>query len=288
MNKKYMNKKRFYIISSTFLLIGLFTGVVQYVGILDTLYAAVNNPGHLWSEMECSSVLCIDTANSRVGIGTETPGETLEINGNILTSGNGDVCNGQGKCLSSIFQTNVIVGNNPTCPSGQSMIMKAYNGTWYTPENTAITTWTKVTCGTLLSADGTSLLVNSNHTSKNCTDNLGTVVEDASGNKMCRFNLATCPSTWNQFQNWSKTDGSYCSCYISNSVGYGTTCQSSGTTGSHVWSNNSARESSGLSAWAGCSGGTAGCSCYNTSGYYDYVKSCSCSATATVSQIGCY
>ena len=238
-----MNKKRFYIISSTFLLIGLFTGIVQYVGILDTLYAAVNNPGHLWSEMECSSALCIDTVNSRVGIGTETPGETLEINGNILTSGDGDVCNGQGKCLSSIFQTNVIVGNNPTCPSGQSMVMKAYNGTWYTSENTAITTWTKVTCGALLSADGTSLLVNSNHTSKNCTDNLGTVVEDSSGNKMCRFNLATCPSLWTQFENWSTTIPGSCRAYvfaknIMNPAQHGyIPCR---TLRSHSWSNQTA------------------------------------------------
>jgi len=78
-----MNKKRFYIISSTLLLIGLFAGVVQYIGVIDTIYAAINNPGHSWSEMECSTALCIDTTNNRVGVGTMNPTQTLEINGNV-------------------------------------------------------------------------------------------------------------------------------------------------------------------------------------------------------------
>ena len=47
-----MNKKRIYIISSTLLLIGLFSGLVQYVGMFDALYAAAVNPGHSWSQME--------------------------------------------------------------------------------------------------------------------------------------------------------------------------------------------------------------------------------------------
>ncbi|MFA6368578.1 MAG: hypothetical protein WCX10_08485, partial [Bacteroidales bacterium] len=78
-----MNKKRFYIISSTLLLIGLFAGVIQYVGMFDALYAAATNPGHSWSQMECSTALCIDTTNNRVGVGTMNPTQTLEINGNV-------------------------------------------------------------------------------------------------------------------------------------------------------------------------------------------------------------
>jgi len=88
-----MNKKRIYIISSTLLLIGLFAGVVQYVGMFDALYAAAVNPGHSWSQMECSTALCIDTVNSRVGIGTKTPQANLDIAGNIKLGGENIVCN---------------------------------------------------------------------------------------------------------------------------------------------------------------------------------------------------
>jgi len=70
-----MNKKRIYIISSTLLLIGLFAGVVQYVGTFDALYAAATNPGHSWSQMECSEDLCIDAANHKVTI------KNLQLNG---------------------------------------------------------------------------------------------------------------------------------------------------------------------------------------------------------------
>ncbi len=70
-----MNKKRFYIISSTLLLIGLFAGVVQYIGVINTIYAAINNPGHSWSQMECSEDLCIDATNHKVII------KNLQLNG---------------------------------------------------------------------------------------------------------------------------------------------------------------------------------------------------------------
>jgi len=86
-----MNKKRFYIISSTLLLIGLFSGVVQYIGVIDTIYAAINNPGHSWSQMECSTALCIDTANDRVGVGTTSPQASLDVAGSIKL-GNQTTC----------------------------------------------------------------------------------------------------------------------------------------------------------------------------------------------------
>jgi len=77
-----MNKKRFYIISSTLLLIGLFAGVVQYVGMFDALYAAATNPGHSWSQMECSEDLCIDAANHKVTI------KNLKISGLLYDKSN--------------------------------------------------------------------------------------------------------------------------------------------------------------------------------------------------------
>jgi len=73
-----MNKKRIYIISSTLLLIGLFAGVVQYVGMFDALYAAAVNPGHSWSQMECNTTLCV---NTKVGIGTTNPQASLDVAG---------------------------------------------------------------------------------------------------------------------------------------------------------------------------------------------------------------
>jgi len=83
-----MNKKRIYIISSTLLLIGLFAGVVQYVGMFDALYAAAVNPGHSWSQMECSDVFCVDTINGRVGIGISSPSNKLHISGNLKITEN--------------------------------------------------------------------------------------------------------------------------------------------------------------------------------------------------------
>jgi len=190
--------------------------------------------GHLWSEMECSSSLCL-TGDS-VGVGTFSPSQKLEVNGSGLFSG--DVCNGGGKCLSSVFQTNVIAGTNPTCPSGQTAIMKAYNGTWYIASQP--TTWTQVTCGIVMSSDGTPLLVNSQHSTGNCTNAGGTVVS-GSGNNICRFNLSSCPSGWVQYLNWSTTIAT-----AGNTPAYscgGATCGAcSINTGQHNWS-NVARES---------------------------------------------
>ncbi len=167
------------------------------------------------------------TQSGNVGIGTTSPSQKLEVNGNIISSG--DICNGGGKCLSSIFQTNVIAGTNPTCPSGQTMIMKSYNGTWYTAGNTSITSWSQITCGVVLSSDGTALLVNNTHTSKNCIDAGGTVVSDGTSN-MCRFNGASCPNTWTMYNNWSTTVSSACGM---NSQGVSCWC----TPAVHGWSN---------------------------------------------------
>ena len=75
-----MNKKRFYIISSTLLLIGLFAGVVQYVGMFDALYAAAINPGHSWSQMEGNENSLIKTSNGKVLIAD------LQLNGMIYDS----------------------------------------------------------------------------------------------------------------------------------------------------------------------------------------------------------
>ena len=58
----------------------------------DALYAAAVNPGHSWSQMECSTALCIDTTNNRVGVGTMTPQTTFDVNGAVKL-GNFTTCN---------------------------------------------------------------------------------------------------------------------------------------------------------------------------------------------------
>ena len=106
-------KKHQVVIISALLLIGLFSAVYQYVVTFkEEIVAAVQtipNPGHSWAEMECNTDgLCVTGigTNQKVGIGTGTPSQKLEVNGSILTTV--DVCNGSGACLS---QLNDFVGS---------------------------------------------------------------------------------------------------------------------------------------------------------------------------------
>lgn len=178
--------------------------------------------------------------------------------------------------FNSAYQTNVIIGANPACPVGQTMIMKAYNGTWYTANNAAITSWSQVTCGAVMSADGTPLLVNNFHTSKNCVDAGGTVVSDGANN-MCRFNLASCPATWSWYNSWTSTNAgttAYCcagGCYGGCCAGGLNGCISCQVTG-HAWSNNPTIEQ-----------------CYATGGCVNWAGvPTECWASLVRSQIGCY
>ncbi len=258
--------------------------------------------GHSWSEMECTTGLCV-TSENKVGIGTDSPSKKLEVNGDILASGTGDVCNGSGKCLSSVAQTNVLAGaSNPTCPTGQTIIMKGYNGAWYMGTNTSITSWSQVVCGLTVTADGTPLLVNGVHTNQGCTTAGGTVVGDGSGNNMCRFNNSSCPSGWTQYLNWSATTGAgpapasgVNSCGGS-SVG---PCQGNAYTGSHTWANIATEQAYNASVCDGnISQGVMNCYCTWSSvtwgGYGcnqtgpSYLLVWSSPAVATVTQIGCY
>jgi len=101
-----MDKRRFYIISSTLLLIGLFAGVIQYVGMFDALYAAANNPGHLWSEMECNNTFCIKTESKKIGVGTMTPQTTLDVNGSVKIEGESSICDSSNEGSMSYFSGN--------------------------------------------------------------------------------------------------------------------------------------------------------------------------------------
>ena len=86
--------KKSYVFAIVFLVIITFVfSVYQYFQALKANSASAvtvgtPNPGHTWSSMQCSAdSLCIDTVNNRLGIGTNTPGQKLEVNGNIKLSG---------------------------------------------------------------------------------------------------------------------------------------------------------------------------------------------------------
>lgn len=276
----------------------------QYVNILKSeivdAYSAIKPAnGHSWSEMECTSGLCV-TSDNKVGIGTDSPSKKLEVNGDILASGTGDVCNGSGRCLSSVAQTNVLAGGtNPSCPTGQTIIMKGYNGTWYMGTNTSITSWSQVVCGTSVTTDGTPLLVNGAHTNKNCTDVSGTVVSSGSNN-MCRFNSSSCPSGWTQYLNWSTTTPTQVSAtsvtYCANTGGF-PTCYAN--TGSHSWANTAPEHTYVcIEAWnnyvdntssygSTCIGESSYAAC-QSSGSRTFARDCGSTGYATITQIGCY
>jgi len=301
-----MKKQYLFIALAVFFLGLIFLGFQYYKAFKVENVSAVTtgtpNPGHSWSEMECSSdTLCVDTINKRLGIGTNNPTKTVDIIGEVKVSG--DVCNGTGKCLSSVYQTNVIAGTNPTCPTGQDIIMKAYNGTWYTAENPTITSWTKVSCGAVITNDGSPLLVYGNHTADNCTSAGGTVVTTGGSYDQCKFTAASCPSGWIQYLNWSTTapatssgapaiNCASCSCPACSGL----------STGSHSWSNvarETATSSNFAATWALPSPHCEQCLCngYGLGSAYtctpdaqgsSYYVSYGSAAYATITTIGCY
>ncbi len=155
--------------------------------------------GHSWSEMQCTSELCVK--NNNVGIGMDNPMVKLDIAGdvnavNINSSGTimatTDVCNGSGACLSDI---NDFVQNQP--------------------------------------------LVNNVHNYAACTAAGGEIVPGDASYPMCRFNASSCPSGWTQYNEYctatqATCDGTDCSGCCGNCSGYcvGSSC----TTGaSHSW-----------------------------------------------------
>jgi hypothetical protein len=86
-------KKNYLFIFSMVVFLGLIFSIYQYYNVLkleDVSSASViPNPGHSWDEMECSSdILCIDATNKKIGIGTDTPTQLLDVNGNARINGN--------------------------------------------------------------------------------------------------------------------------------------------------------------------------------------------------------
>jgi hypothetical protein len=83
-----MNKKTKLFFLGLLMLIGISSAVFQYVKTFQSEIASAydsNAPanGHSWAEMQCTSDLCIDTVNHRVGVGTDSPTAVLDVNGVI-------------------------------------------------------------------------------------------------------------------------------------------------------------------------------------------------------------
>lgn len=146
-----MNKKRFYILASTLLLIGLSAGLIQYVGTFDALYAAATNPGHSWSQMEGNDSLLISTANGKVIV------QDIQVNGNIYDH----------------------LGNS--VPNTATLRFDTAGATWDYP-----LTW----------GDST-------HTSMDCTNLGGTVVDTGNGT-ICKLPSSTVPTYWKKADQWQR------------------------------------------------------------------------------------
>jgi hypothetical protein len=130
-------------------------------------------------------------------------------------------------------------------------------------------------------------LVNGKHSSEQCMYSGGTVVTDNGGNKFCKYNMASCPSGWFQYGNWSTTASKTCTapnegryygmCARGLCVFVHKECEGvkkECRTGSHEWSKNNIET---------C---TYGGKCYNLAGEYVCCQKWTCSADIT--HIGCY
>lgn len=82
------NQRRYFIIIAV-LFVGIICAVGQYMGAFNAMYALATNPnpGHTWNQMECTTGLCVDTVNNRVGVGTTSPENKLHIVGGVDIAG---------------------------------------------------------------------------------------------------------------------------------------------------------------------------------------------------------
>jgi hypothetical protein len=123
------------------------------------------------------------------------------------------------------------------------------------------------------------------HHSSDCTNAGGSVVSDES-NSFCKFNASNCPSTWNQYANWSSTNPKSCTFYgdlCRKESGWGVSCETfsggtgSCTTASHGFS-NTAQDTCSASVPNGCANPIIPCdNAYRVETCY-----------AIITSIGCY
>jgi hypothetical protein len=120
-----MNRKIFIVLLVIFL--GLFLATYQYIKEVQELNAAYSTSkpayGHSWSEMECTSDLCIKPGVG-VGVGTDNPTVKFEVNGDIKGT---EVCNTIGNCLSILATLSNACG---TAKQDYVYNVSAYSGTY--------------------------------------------------------------------------------------------------------------------------------------------------------------
>jgi len=96
---KYINQAGPYIIFSISIFVFIFS-IFQYVLVsrinVASAYTEKSINGHSWSEMECSSTLCV---GEKIGIGTSNPSMKLDVNGTLKAT---DACTNSGICLNNI------------------------------------------------------------------------------------------------------------------------------------------------------------------------------------------
>jgi|GEM_PF-2697865 len=118
-----MNYKKYRTFFLVFLIIVAFgSGIFQYIKTFQSEIAKAYdgtkpNIGHSWSEMQCTSDLCIDDVSHEVGIGTDNPTEKLEVTGNVKASGS--ICGANG-CVGE-FELGTA---STTCDSSTKTLMR--------------------------------------------------------------------------------------------------------------------------------------------------------------------
>jgi uncharacterized protein (TIGR02145 family) len=60
----------------------------QYFKTFDAAFALATNSGHSWNQMECTSTICVDSTNNRIGMGDSSPEATLHVEGGFKVGDN--------------------------------------------------------------------------------------------------------------------------------------------------------------------------------------------------------
>lgn len=245
-------------------------------------YNAKPAAGHSWSEMECSSGLCV-TSDNKVGVGTDSPTEKMQVAGNLKVTG--DICNSSGNCLSALASLTNACG---TAAKTYLYTDTAYAGTFCLlgaptpasptfPSQGSSTNWTcPVLHGTAISCTASR---NGSPVNGTCGSSSGTSSYSAPSSSLCSSGTATSVSASGYSWIWScagSGGGSTASCAANRIVDgqcggsgpYGSLSSGScnvGTaanfSGSGDWSWNCIGVNGGSTASCSASYGHTSCAC---------------------------